>query len=251
MNPQIKILGNANELARTAAIELARVATEAVKARSLFTLALSGGSTPEALYSLLASEEPWRSELPWHQMHFFWGDERHVPPDHPDSNYGMVEAALFSRVAIPPANLHRIRGEESDPQTAAEEYEQALKEFFHPLENQLPRFDLVLLGLGDDGHTASLFPGSAALGANERWVAANWIEKFKAWRLTLTLPVLNHAAHIMFLVSGQKKADILRAVLEEPRGVYPAQLIQPTNGELLWMIDSDAAAALSRTRTVG
>ncbi len=242
METEVKILSDDTELARTAASLFSETATGAVNEKNLFTVALSGGSTPKQLYSLLASEEPWRSGLPWSRMHFFWSDERHVPPDHPDSNYGMVEAALFSRVAIPPANIHRIQGEESDPARAAEEYENDLKAFF---QDQLPRFDLVLLGLGSDGHTASLFPGSNGLREHERLVIANWIEEMDTWRLTLTFPVFNNSARIIFLVSGQEKAEIVSEVLEGPRAKYPAQNVTPADGKLNWLIDREAAARLT------
>ncbi len=228
-------------------MEFARVATESVNVNNLFTVVLSGGSTPKRLYSTLAGE-PWRSKLPWSKMHFFWSDERQVPPDHPDSNYCMAHEALLSKVPVTTANIHRIRGEENDPVQAAKSYEQDLHEFFHSAAAALPRFDLVLLGLGPDGHTASLFPATTALSEREHLVVANWVEKLNAWRLTLTLPILNNAANVMFLVSGPEKRDILRAVLEDSRTreyrEYPAQLVQPTAGRLLWLVDNGAAASL-------
>lgn len=246
MKFELRIVEDEAALAQEAATEFARLATDSVNAKSLFTVALSGGSTPKSLYSLLASREPWRSELPWPRMHVFWNDERHVPPDHPDSNYRMADAALLSKVAIPPENIHRIRGEESDPAKAADEYERELQNAFRLTADQLPLFDLVLLGLGTDGHTASLFPDTAALYEREHYVVANWVEKLNAWRITLTLPVLNRATNVMFIVSGPEKANILRAVLEADRAEqYPAQFIRPTAGRLLWLVDSDAAASLS------
>src|SRR3989454_3218876 len=225
MKPEIRILEDAAALAREAATEFARLSTESVRTRKLFTVVFSGGSTPKSLYALLASGKPWRSELPWDKMHFFWGDERTVPPDGPESNYGMAYQALLSKVPVPAVNVHRIRGEETDPAQAAREYEQELQTFFRLKSGQFPRFDLVLLGLGPDGHTASLFPNTLALREREHLVIANWIEQLNTWRLTLTLPVFNAAASVMFLVSGAEKTNILRAVLEEGSETYPAQLI--------------------------
>jgi 6-phosphogluconolactonase len=240
MKPEVRILADAARLAHEAATEFARLATDSVQDKNLFTVALSGGSTPKTLYSLLA-DEPWRSELPWPQMHFFWSDERHVPPNHPDSNYRMTDEALLSKVPVPPENIHRIRGDESDPAKAAAAYERELQSSFHLRAGELPKFDLVLLGLGADGHTASLFPGTAALHEHDRLVVANWVEKLNAWRLTMTLPVLNNAANVIFLVSGPEKASILRAVLSSDRAEpYPAQLIQPTVGNVLWLVSREA-----------
>lgn len=248
MKPEVRILADPNQLAHEAAVEFARLATDSIKARNVFRVALSGGSTPKSLYSLLANGEPWRSELPWDKLHFFWSDERHVPPDHPDSNFRMANEAMFSKLVIPTENIHRIRGEEDDPAKAADEYKQDLEKSFHLIANQLPRFDLVLLGLGTDGHTASLFPDSDALSEREHFVAANWIAKLNAWRITLTFPLLNNAAHVLFLVSGSEKANILRAVLENDNvNQYPAQSIRPTSGRLLWLVDREAGASLSAT----
>lgn len=245
MKPEVRIVEDADELALEAAIEFARLATASTDARNLFTVVLSGGSTPKRLYSILA-DEPWRSQLPWSKMHFFWSDERHVPPDHPDSNYRIAHEALLSQVPVPAENIHRIKGEEGDAAQAAAEYEQEIRNTFRLTSDQSPRFDLVLLGLGSDGHTASLFPATTALSEREHFVVANWVEKLNAWRLTLTLPVLNNARNVVFLVSGRDKADILGAVLEGDHAQkYPAQLVQPTDGSLLWLVDSDAAASLS------
>src|SRR6266550_6821567 len=157
MKPEIRIVESAAALAREAATEFARLATESVRTKKLFTVVLSGGSTPKSLYALLADEEPWRSELPWARMHFFWGDERNVHPDDPESNYRMAYEALLARVPVPAENIHRIKGEATDASESAREYEQELRSSFKLTPNQIPRFDLVLLGLGTDGHTASLF----------------------------------------------------------------------------------------------
>ena len=247
MNPDLRIAQDPSELARSAAVEFAKHVSNAVHTKGVFTVALSGGSTPKSMYSLLANDESWRASLPWTKMHFFWGDERPVPPDDPESNYGLAYQAMLSKVPVPAANMHRIRGEEPDPAQAAQDYEQELQTFFQPTAGQSPRFDLVLLGLGSDGHTASLFPDTLALREREHLVIANWIEQLNTWRLTLTLPVFNNAASVMFLVSGAEKANILRAVLEEGCETYPAQLIRPPNGSMTWLVDRNAAAALLST----
>jgi 6-phosphogluconolactonase len=244
MKPEVRIVEDAAALARAAATEFARLATESVRTKQLFTVVLSGGSTPKSLYALLATE-PWCSQLPWNKIHFFWGDERQLPPDDANSNYRMAYEAMLAKAPVPAKNIHRIRGEETDPALAAQEYERELQNFFHLTSGQLPRFDLVLLGLGADGHTASLFPDTAAVHERDRLVLANWVAKLNAWRLTLTLPALNNAARVMFLVSGAEKANILRAVLESNVAEqYPAQLIRPSDGTLLWLVDRDAAASL-------
>jgi 6-phosphogluconolactonase len=185
--------------------------------------------------------------MPWSAVHVFWGDERHVPPDHPDSNFRMTREAMLDRVPLPAANVHRIRAEEPDAAAAAELYEAELRAFFLPLA---PRFDLLLLGLGKDAHTASLFPGSAALREgeyeNERLVIAPWVESQHTFRITLTPPVLNHARLCMFLVSGEDKAEPLRAVLEGPHDPerYPAQIVEGRCLRCLWMVDRAAARLL-------
>lgn len=224
------------DLNQKIATEFLKVLDTSIMASGRFTLALSGGSTPKSLYALLAGPE-FQTQIPWPKVHLFWGDERCVPPDHPDSNYGMVHEAILSKVAIPAENVHRIEGEK-DPQVAASLYEQGMRKFFAIPEGQFPRFDLILLGLGEDGHTASLFPGSEALQESKRLVAAPYVEKLGSYRLTLTLPVLNHAANIFFLVAGKDKARVLRAVLREKGGseVVPARLVQPVQGRLIWFV---------------
>ena len=224
----IEIFANAQELARGAAEYLVARSGEAVAQKGLFTVALSGGSTPKILYELLVGRQ-----VPWSKTHFFWSDERPVPPDHPDSNYRMAYEAMLSRVPVPESNVHRVHGENPDAAEAANEYEQTL----------LP-LDLILLGLGTDGHTASIFPGSDVLHETKRLVVATWVEKLNTYRITMTLPLLNAGASVLFLVSGAEKAQIVKEVLEGPKQ-YPAQLVQPTHGQLLWMLDEDAAAKLS------
>ena len=239
---EIRILKTAAELFEAAAAEFAALASQAVQASGRFTVALSGGSTPRALYSLLAA----KSNIPWDKIYFFWGDERHVPPDHPESNYRMANEALLSKVHARPENIFRIHAEEKDAAAAALQYEQALKDFFHLSPGQFPRFDLVLLGIGTDGHTASLFPGTAALNETQRLMVANWVPKFSAYRLSFTFPILNAAACVIFLASGPDKAAILREILENRAADLPSQRVQPTNGALIWLVDQAAAGALSR-----
>jgi 6-phosphogluconolactonase len=241
--PELFIYDTAAELFEAAAHEFAAATSAAVKSRSKFTVALSGGSTPKALYSLLADR--YASKLPWNKMYFFFGDERHVPPNHLGSNYRMANEALLSRVRVPPANVFRVHAEEKDAVKAAQAYEQALRDFFSVRPGEFPRFDMVLLGVGPDGHAASLFPASAALAETERWVVANWVDKFKTHRITFTYPVINNAACVMFLSSGADKAAIVHQVLENPKAGLPSQAVQPVEGRLLWMIDRAAAAQLT------
>jgi 6-phosphogluconolactonase len=212
--------------------------------RERFTLALSGGSTPRSLYRLLGDPTaPFRSRLDWSQIHFFWGDERHVPPQHPDSNFRMVREALLDELPVPPGNIHRIRAEEKDASTAAAEYEEELRRFFGLRPGGVPRFDYVLLGLGEEGHTASLFPGSPVLHETKHLVAAPWVAAQQTFRITLTPPVLNAAARVAFLVAGAAKAAALHAVLDGVRhpDEIPAQIVAPTDGSLVWFVDRAAA----------
>ncbi|MGD9239000.1 MAG: 6-phosphogluconolactonase, partial [Desulfobacterales bacterium] len=209
-----------------------------------------GGSTPRRLYALLANDAKLPEQIPWERVHFFWGDERHVPPDHPDSNYRMAYNALLSKVPIPSINIHRIRAEDSDADKAAADYEQEIRRFFKINAGQMPRFDCVLLGMGPDGHTASLFAGTSALEETERLAVANWIKKFQSYRITLTVSVINNADSILFLVCGEEKADTLKAVLEgnSKTARFPVQLIQPTHGEVTWFLDQSAAGRLDRSK---
>ncbi|PYX10132.1 MAG: 6-phosphogluconolactonase [Acidobacteria bacterium] len=239
--PEIRILHTPQDLFQAAASEFATRTAAAISDRGKFTVALSGGSTPKSLYSVLA-----KAALPWEKIFFFWGDERHVPPDHPDSNYRMASEALLSKVSVPPGNIFRIRAEEKDADVAAQDYEQTLRSFFHLRPGEFPRFDLILLGLGPDGHTASLFPETAALGETKRLVVAIWVEKLKTHRITFTYPVLNHAACVMFLVSGGDKAEMVCTVLEDRNANLPSQKVQPVNGKLLWLLDQGAAGKLSK-----
>jgi 6-phosphogluconolactonase len=237
-NREILVLKTAQEIASTAAKEFVFLARSSIQARGRFTVALSGGSTPKTLFGILANDR----EVPWDKIHLFWGDERHVPPDHPDSNFLMTQQSLLSKIKIPHENVHRIMAEEEDANRAAESYEHVLQQFF----GGLPRFDLALLGMGPDGHTASLFPGTKALHETKRLVVSNWVGKFYTDRITMTVPVLNNAACVIFLVAGEDKTQPLKGVLEGPHEPeqLPSQLIQPTNGKLLWMVDRSAAKLL-------
>ena len=241
---EVRICDDAAALAQQAVAEFVRLAGESVAARGRFTVALAGGSTPRAAYALLASAT-YRDRVPWQQIYIFWGDERHVLPDHPDSNYHMAYEAMLSQVPIPVDHIYRIAAEK-DAQQAAEEYAATLRTFFDLSPGQLPRFDLILLGMGPDGHTASLFPGTGAVHDTTHLMAAPWVEKFHTFRITMTPAVLCHAAHVVFAAGGVDKAETLQQVLHgayQP-DVYPSQVVRPTNGRLLWLVDKAAAHLL-------
>ena len=243
--PDIRLCAAAAALAYQTTEEFVRLAQESVAARGRFTVALAGGSTPKAAYARLVSAA-YRDRVPWQQIHFFWGDERHVPPDHDDSNYRMAYEAMLSKVTIPYSNIFRILAEK-EAQQAADEYAATLRTAFHHTVDTWPRFDLILLGMGPDGHTASLFPGTAAVHEHKRLVVAPWVEKFYTYRITLTPAVLCHAAHVVFAAGGADKAETLRGVLQGPYqpDLYPSQVVKPTQGRLLWLVDKAAARLLS------
>jgi 6-phosphogluconolactonase len=247
-NHRIEIAADVEAMSRAAADALVEHISASLQARDVYSIVLSGGSTPRSLYALLAGDPDLRRQIPWDRVHFFWGDERHVPPDHPESNYHMAFEAMLSRVPIPPDNIHRMRGEDPDADKAAGDYAREIRRFFGIESGQIPVFNCVLLGLGADGHTASLFPTTSALAETERLVVANWVTKFQSYRITLTLPVFNKAAQVVFLVCGEDKAETLKAVLEGNRqsSRYPAQRIQPSDGELIWFLDRSAAGRLTR-----
>jgi 6-phosphogluconolactonase len=250
MNPEIHTVAHAEALYHAGAVEFMRQASRAIQAQGAFTVALSGGSTPKGLYELLAADLTLRAQVPWDKVYVFWGDERHVPPDDAESNYRMAHEAMLSQVPVPPTQVYRIKGEDPDAGRAADDYERRLRECFRLPEGHLPRFDLVFLGLGPEGHTASLFPGTKALHETERLVVSNWVGKFYTERITMTPPVLNNAACVIFLVSGDDKALPLKAVLEgayEPEQL-PAQLIRPVHGRLVWLVDQAAASLLQASQ---
>ena len=240
--PEIRIVDTPAELFQVAADEFETLAAQAVRTTGRFTVALSGGSTPKRLYALLASGSI--PNIPWEKVFFFFGDERFVPPDHPESNYRMVrETSLLSKV--PESNVFRVRTEQAKAADAAREYEETLRRFFGLKPGEFPRFDLILLGLGPDGHTASLFPGSAGLSENKALVVANWVEKFQSYRITFTYPILNRAACDLFLVSGADKANIVREVLKNDAADLPSQKVRPIDGRLLWLLDRATSAGLN------
>ena len=240
----IEVVATAGDLFHAAAEEFMSVARAAIGAQGRFTVALSGGSTPKALYSLLATNY---ADFVWNRVFLFFGDERHVPPNDPESNYRMVNEALLTKISIPAENVFRVPAENPDADVAAFEYEAQLRRFFELKAGEVPRFDLILLGMGPDGHTASLFPDSAALDEQSRLVVANWVAKFNTHRITFTFPVLNRAAEVMFLASGPDKAEMLRTVLEgKPVPPLPSQRVQPSEGKLLWLLDEAAATKLKR-----
>jgi 6-phosphogluconolactonase len=235
-------------LTRRAAEEFVKTATDAVTRHGSFSVALAGGSTPKALYGLLADDPSFRSKVPWDKMHVFWGDERHAGPEDKDSNYRMARESLISKSPLKPDQITRIMGEYADTEKAALEYEQALRAYFKLKDDGLPRFDLVLLGMGEEGHTLSLFPGTKALHpSSHRFVVRNWVGKLFTERITLTAQAANQANQVIFLVTRSDKALALKAVLEGPYEPeqLPAQLIQPSSGNLLWLVDQDAGKLLS------
>lgn len=240
-------------LAAAVGKRIAKLSEQFVREKGTFSLVLSGGKTPQLLYEKLVSS-PLRQKIQWAKIHFFWGDERCVPPDHPESNFALAYGRLLSKLSIPPGHIHRIQVEEGPPEGVAREYEQCLREFFivsghGPISisqggEHFPLFDLILLGMGDDGHTASLFPGDPALEEKERWVVAinRPAGKPPVPRVTLTLPVINMARNIFFLVSGPQKADIIRTVMADPEMAaecYPAARVKPA-GDLIWFVENEA-----------
>ena len=244
---EVRILADASAIAQTAAAEFVEAAKEAVCLKDSFSVALSGGSTPKVLYGLLLNNGPLRAIVPWSKIQFFFGDERHVAPDNAESNFRMASEAMLSKAPIDAKQVHRIKGEIANPVEGAAEYEKDLRESFRLSGGALPRFDLVLLGMGPEGHTASLFPGTKALKEQQRLVVSNWVGKLYTDRITLTPPVLNNAARIIFMVHGAEKAPALKAVLEGPYEPeqLPAQVIHPKDGKVLWLVDPTAASMLA------
>jgi 6-phosphogluconolactonase len=245
---EIRILKDGAAIARRAGDIFVEAAQSAVQRSGSFTVALAGGSTPKILYSLLAIDPGLRARLPWDKMQLFFGDERHVGPDDPQSNYKMASESMISKAPLKPAQVHRMKGEIPDAAQAAREYEQELQKHFQLADGQLPRFDLVLVGMGDEGHCLSLFPGTKALHPPAgRTVVSNWVGKLFTQRITITAPVANNATMILFTVTGKEKSLALKAVLEGPYEPeqLPSQLLQPTDGKLLWLVDQAAGAMLS------
>ncbi len=229
-----------------AASRWVQIARSAVEERGAFRIALSGGSTPRPLYLLMASD-PYREQVPWEKTYVFWTDERRVPPSHPDSNYRLAAETLLRHVPIPREQIFRMDGEELAG-SAAREYTEAIRRHFGLGFRDWPRFDLMLLGMGRDGHTASIFPGTRAASDLSNMVVVYEVPQLRAERMTLTLPVINNARHILFLVTGEDKAEALQAVLygERRPSTYPAQAVKPVDGTLTWLVDTAAAKLLPR-----
>src|SRR5580704_10062182 len=244
---EVRILPDAAAIARRSAEEFVKTANAAVASRGVFTVALARGSTPKALYGLVADDPGFSARVPWVKLRLFFGDDRHLPPDNKDSNYNMAREAMFSKAPLKPEQIMRIKGEEADTEKAALEYEQTLRAYFQLKEGELPRFDLVLLGMGDEGHTLSLFPGTKGLQPGNRLVVRNWVGKLYTERITLTAPVVNQARQVIFAVTKADKALALKAVLEGPYEPeqLPSQLMQPESGTVLWLVDSAAGSMLS------
>ncbi len=239
---QILIKNNSSELAFAGASLIVSAANESLGEKGKFAMAVSGGSTPRPMHRLLV-KEPYLSGIPWRNTHIFWVDERCVPEEDPDSNYGAAKRDFLDLVPISSDQIHYMPGE-LPPDEGARRYVKEIIEFFQLKDNEFPIFDLVLLGMGADGHTASLFPGHRALEERERLVVSLRGGNPDVYRLTLTLPVINNAKKILFLVSGKEKSGILKEVFKEGPKILPAQRIQPVDGELIWLIDRQAASLL-------
>ncbi|GAC1349799.1 MAG: 6-phosphogluconolactonase [Ktedonobacteraceae bacterium] len=242
---QIAIYADTNTLSQQAAQYIVRLASEAIVTRGRFTIALSGGSTPKILYGLLGIE-PYRSQINWASVEIFWSDERCVPPDSADSNYALAQEVLLSKIPIPANQVHRMPADQPDREAASREYTSEMQRTFGT--NGIPSFDLLQLGMGPEGHTASLFPHQESLHEQQRLVMPVIVPKPPPPRLTFTPPLLNAARHVLFLVTGSEKAEAVQAVLEGPYQPeeYPAQIVRPPNGEVVWMLDTGAAAKLTK-----
>jgi 6-phosphogluconolactonase len=250
VTPDIRIAQDGQEWAHAAASLVHAVSEEAIRSNGRFLLALSGGATPRTVYHTLTSPE-WKERFNWSDTIFLFGDERCVPTEHPESNFRTAQAALFQPLGVRPEQIYRIQGEHTDPATAAREYEEALRRLTHCAAPEIPRIDLILLGLGEDGHTASLFPENAALQERTRAVTVGEAPRGIRSRITLTLGAINRATVVLFLVSGSGKASITRAILEPQRAedrAFPAALVAPEAGRLIWMLDRSAAAQLAIRR---
>lgn len=243
---EVVVLPDAAAITRRAADEFLKAVNEEIARKDSFTVALAGGSTPKALYSMLVDDPAYSSKIPWAKLRFFFGDERHAPPDSSESNFHMASQTLFSKGLIKPEQVTRIKGEYPDAEKAALEYERDLRAYFKLKDGEYPRFDLVLLGMGEEGHTLSLFPGTKALQVTNRIVVSNWVGKLFTERITLTVPAANQASRVLFSVTRADKALALKAVLEGPYEPeqLPAQFIQPVSGKLLWLVDKDAGSQL-------
>ena len=238
---EIKVCKNQEEIFTKSVDMFIEIANQAIAARGYFSIALSGGSTPKGMYALLASDA-YKDKVDWNKVHLFWGDERSVAPDNDQSNYRMANEAMIKKVPIPAENVHRMEAERQDIEQAAKDYEAAIKQVMPFADGEQPCFDLILLGMGDDGHTASLFPHTKVLSENTRTVVVNWVEKFNTNRMTLTAPAINNARNVVFMAAGANKEQPLKEVLSgAPNSdLYPSQLIRPTDGNLVWLVDEAA-----------
>ncbi|MBS0169252.1 MAG: 6-phosphogluconolactonase [Nitrospira sp.] len=246
--PELQTFADAQTLVQAAANLFIQLGRRAMAERNRFLVALSGGSTPKALYAAL-TQPTIAQQLDWSKVHFFFGDERSVPPEHPESNFGLAQEMLFTPLQIPSSSVHRIRGEDP-PESAATQYATVLRSLTSSQERPWPVLDLVLLGMGEDGHTASLFPGTPAVTESTRWVVPGYAPQGTRSRITLTLGVINHASVILFLVTGHNKATVVQRILEKRAGEscpYPAALVRPEHGRLLWYLDRAAASELTMT----
>jgi len=245
MAVEVKVFDRTEDLIINSAEKIVSIAQEAVQKRGQFTLSLSGGSTPKGVYSVLAAS-PLKEKINWEKTHIFWGDERSVVRTHPDSNFRMAKESLLDATGIPPSNIHRVASEE-DPMLAAQQYEDDIREFFGIADGLFPEFDMILLGMGDDGHTASLFPDSEALTVQNRLVVDNFVKKLNTHRITFTFPLINHARNVLFIVSGSTKSKMVKQILENTNTLktLPSQRVQPKPGSLFWFLDKDAASDLT------
>jgi 6-phosphogluconolactonase len=243
--PSVRTFANLEELSLAAAREFTRAASSRLAGANLFSVALSGGTTPRRFFELLATPE-FSKSIQWSRVHLFQVDERCVPPDSPQSNYKMIRETLLDRIELPNPNFHRMQAERPDREAAAREYENDLRRTLDAPAPEWPRFDMIFLGLGDDGHTASLFPGTSALAEDRVAVCPNYVEKLKMWRMTLTMPVLNAGAHVIFLVAGSEKKDLVRQLLRGPTATppLPSGLVKPARGAVDWYLDQAAASSL-------
>ena len=244
MNNNIHVFSDLESLSRAAAERWAALARHSIAMSGQFHVALTGGATPQRMYEYLAQPE-YRDRVAWRHVHIYFGDERHVPPEHPDSNFRMANEALLAHVPIPPLQIHHIQGEVADATLVAETYAKLLDMHAPKSAEGRVQFDLILLGVGPDGHIASLFPDTAILQERTQWAAAVYVEKLHSWRVSITLPVINYAKHIMMLVAGAAKADILRQVFSEDRAgtLLPVQMLKP-HGAMEWYLDQAAASHL-------
>lgn len=246
MERRLIVCDNLDELGRRSAELFVSLAREAVASQGRFSVALSGGDTPKALHSQLQSDA-YAPRVPWSDVYVFWGDERYVPHDHPDSNYKMARATLLDQVPIPEENIFPVPTGMGDAELDADQYQETVRSFYSLNEGEQPQLDLVVLGMGEDGHTASLFPDTAALKNSSGIVVSNYVEKLDAHRVTFTVSAINQASFVVFLISGASKASALKEVLEGPHqpNRFPSQFVQPENGKLLFLVDSEAARELT------